>query len=181
LYDSFPDFDIIGQDTRQGFGGAINSAWDHISPYDVDYIFHLEDDFTFRRPVPLVDMAALLEAKPNLYQIALRRQAWNDEEKRAGGVIERWPDQFHQETFVDFVGVSQGWISHRMFYTTNPSLVPRRVFENERLPNVKDAEGHFFQGIIKKDPHAQFGYWGYKTDGPWVEHIGTQRTQGATY
>lgn len=165
IRNNFPTFHLIYKDTRQGFGGAIQSAWDHIKQYDVDYIFHLEDDFTFNRNVPVDDMARVLDDNPNLYQMALRRQAWSDEEIRVGGVIERWPESFHQE---------DGWISHRMFFTTNPSLYRKSLIETRTYPNVKDSEGHFSQSIIT-DPAARFGYWGQKTDTPWVEHIGILR------
>lgn len=166
LRESFPVFELVYKDTRQGFGGAIQSAWDHLKNYDFDYVFHLEDDFIFNREIPLDDMAQVLQDNPHVYQMALRRQAWSSEEIRAGGVIERWPNDFHQQ---------DGWISHRMFFTTNPSLYRRSLIETRSYPNVKDSEGHFSQSIMTSDPDAQFGYWGLKTDAPWVEHIGIQR------
>ena len=166
LRNNFPSFKLIYKETRQGFGGAINSAWEYMQDFDFDYVFHLEDDFTFNREIPINDMIKKLEENPNVYQMALRRQAWNEEEKRAGGVIERWPENFHQE---------DGWISHKMFFTTNPSLYRRSLIETRRFPDVKDSEGHFHHLIINSDPNAQYGYWGLKTDSPWVTHTGVQR------
>lgn len=166
LRNNFPTFTLLYKDTRQGFGGAIQSAWDFMKDYDFDHIFHLEDDFIFNRDVPVNEMARVLEDNPSVYQMALRRQAWSSEEKQAGGVIERWPESFHQQ---------EGWISHRLFFTTNPSLYRKSLIETRPYPNVKDSEGHFSQSIITSDPEAQFGYWGQKTDSPWVNHIGTQR------
>lgn len=166
LRDNFPDFDLIYKETRQGFGGAINSAWDYIKKYDFDYVFHLEDDFTFNRGIPLEDMAQVLKDNPHVYQMALCRQAWNHEEREAGGVIQRWSSDLHQQ---------DGWISHRLWFTTNPSLYRKSLIETREYPNVKDSEGHFSQSIITSDPAALFGYWGQKTDPPWVEHIGIQR------
>lgn len=171
LRTNFPGFQLIYKDTRQGFGGAIQSAWNHIRQYDFDYVFHLEDDFTFNRTIPLYDMVDKLEENPYVYQMALRRQAWSSEEKIAGGVIERWPESFHQQ---------EGWISHRLFFTTNPSLYRKSLIETRTYPNVKDSEGHFSQSIIMSDPEAKFGYWGDKTDAPWVEHIGVHR-KGSIY
>lgn len=169
LHTNFPDFHIIYEDTRQGFGGAIDSAWKRIRKCEFDYIFHLEDDFTFNREVPLEDMAQVLKDNSHVYQMALRRQAWNQEEIRAGGVIQRWPDNFHQE---------DGWISHRMFFTSNPNLYRRALIETRDYPRVKDSEGHFSVSIYSTEPEAVFGFWGQKTDDPWVEHIGRMRGMG---
>lgn len=170
LRSTFPTFTHIGEGPRKGFGGAYAFAWKTLAERSKSsYIFNLEDDFTFNREIPLEDMARILDENPHVYQMALRRQAWNSEEKRAGGIIERWPDNFHQE---------DGWISHRMWFTTNPSLYRRSLIETRRLPDVKDSEGHFHHEIINSDPDAAYGYWGQKTDPEWVEHIGRIRGKG---
>lgn len=164
LHTNFPTFDLIWKPTRQGFGGAINSAWDHILQYDFDYVFHLEDDFTFNRPVSLCEMAQVLEENPHLQQMALRRQAWSSEEIRAGGVVEMHPEAYEQKTH---------WMEHRLFFTTNPSLYRRSLVERG-WPNVPRSEGIFTLQLLE-NPEAKFGYWGQKTDKPWVTHLGAQR------
>lgn len=169
LVSEFPDFHVIYQPTRQGFGGAIDSAWNRIKQYEFDYVFHLEDDFTFNREIPLEDMAQKLADNPHCYQMALRRQPWNAEEQAAGGVIQRWPTEFHQQ---------DGWISHRMFFTSNPCLYRKSLIETRTYPRVKDSEGHFSHSIYSNEPDAVFGFWGDKTDQPWVEHIGGMRGGG---
>lgn len=172
LESRFPSFTHIGQGPRRGFGGAYDFAWKTLAAQSkADYIFNLEDDFTFNRIIPLEDMIQVLEENPNVYQMALRRQAWSSEEIRVGGVIERWPESFHQQP---------NWISHRLFFTTNPSLYRKSLIETRTYPNVKDSEGHFSQSIVASDPDAQFGYWGRKTDAPWVTHIGVKR-KGDSY
>jgi glycosyl transferase family 2 len=173
LQEQFPAFTHIGQGPRRGFGGAYSFAWKTLAAQsEADFIFNLEDDFTFNREIPLEAMAKVLEENPHIYQMALRRQAWNSEEIKAGGVIERWPEEFHQEN---------GWISHRLFFTTNPSLYRRSLIETRTYPDVKDSEGHFSISIVDSDPIAVFGYWGQKTDAPWVTHIGAQRQPGGSY
>jgi hypothetical protein len=168
----FPSFVHIGEGPRKGFGGAYSFAWKTLaSRSKSDFIFNLEDDFTFNRIIPLEDMAKKLDDNPHVYQMALRRQAWNQEEILVGGVIERWPNNFHQE---------DGWISHKMFFTTNPNIVRRSLIETRTYPDVEHSEGHFSLSLLNSDPNALFGYWGQKTDPPWVTHIGTYR-QGGTY
>lgn len=167
LQEQFPDFIQIGGGPRKGFGGAYSFAWKTLAAQsNADFIFNLEDDFTFNREIPLQDMIQVLEENPNVYQMALRRQAWSSEELRAGGVIEKTPDAFHQQ---------EGWISHKLFFTTNPSLYRKSLIETHTYPDVKDSEGHFSLSLLDSDPNAQFGYWGQKTDAPWVQHIGAQR------
>lgn len=172
LKTNFPTFTQIGEGSRKGFGGAYSFAWKTLAiQSEASYIFGLEDDFTFNREVLLEDMVRILEENPNVYQMALRRQAWSSAEIQAGGVIELWPESFHQK---------EGWISHRLFFTTNPNLYRRSLIETREYPNVKDSEGHFSQSIITTDPDAQFGYWGLKTDDPWVTHTGIRR-KGSIY
>lgn len=167
LRSSFPGFTHIGEGPRRGFGGAYDHAWKTLTARSrSSYVFSLEDDFTFNQDIPLEEMALTLESNHSIYQMALLRQAWSSEEIRAGGVIQRWPDSFHQEV---------GWVSHRLFYTTNPHLFRRSMVAGKTYPNVKDSEGHFSASIVNSDPNALFGYWGQKTDPPRVHHIGIQR------
>lgn len=171
LKDQFPDFIHIGDGPRRGFGGAYSFAWRTLREHTkADFVFNLEDDFLFNREIPLEAMAKVLDENPHILQMALRRQAWNNEERAAGGVIERWPDQFNQE---------DGWISHRMFFTTNPSLYRKSLLERQ-WPTNKDAEGHFAISLFKENPKNVSGYWGVKSDGPWCEHIGIKQA-GGTY
>lgn len=172
LRTEFPDFHVIYQPTRQGFGGAIYSAWNRIKQYDFDYIFHLEDDFLFNREIPLESMIKVLEYNPHLYQVALKRQPWNSEEIRAGGFMEMWPSEFQQR---------DGWISHKLFFTSNPNIYRKSLIESRSYPNnIEGAERQFSIEILESDPLAEFGFFGQKSDKPWVHHIGVQRS-GGTY
>ena len=91
----FPYAERVHHDGRRGFGGAIQSGWDHVG--DADWVFHLEDDFVIRRPVPFNAMARVLAGHPYLAQLALKRQPWNEQEKAAGGIVERWPHEYAEE------------------------------------------------------------------------------------
>lgn len=170
LRSQFPAFTHIGEGPRRGFGGAYSFAWKTLlAKSTASFIFGLEDDFTFNREISLEDMAKVLDDNPHIYQMALRRQAWNQEEIRAGGVIERWPDDFEEVKQEGLV-----WLEHRRWYTTNPNLCRRSLLERE-WPITKDAEGHFGISLFAEGPTVRCGYWGQKTDSAWVEHIGRQR------
>lgn len=168
LRGAFPDFEVIGQPTRQGFGGAIRSAWANLQSRPERFVFHLEDDFTFNEPVDLGLMQRVLDRNPQLVQLALRRQPWNDAERAAGGIVEQHPD--------DYVDCSDGvsdWLEHRRFFTTNPSIYRRSLIE-KGWPDGEHSEGVF--GIrLCENPTVRFGYWGCRTDPPKVHHIGAER------
>lgn len=94
----FPEWTVVSTAGRSGFGGAIRSAWHTLREQSsADFVFHLEDDFTFHRLVPLDQLALLLLRHPELAQVALRRQPWNAEELAAGGIVELHPDDFVDE------------------------------------------------------------------------------------
>lgn len=146
-----------------GFAGAVQAGWDAI-PDDCDYVFHLELDFTFNRPVPLDSMIALLE-RARLSQVALKRQPWNPEEKAAGGICELKPSDFTDHGY---------WTSHRKFFTTNPSVYPADLCKRP-WPQESESEGKFTLDLIL-DLTVSFAFWGGKFDPPHVHHIGDERT-----
>lgn len=170
LRHSFPSFDVIGHPAgRQGFGGAIRNAWRTLALCPERFVFHLEDDFTFNRPVDLLELADVLDENPCLVQLAFRRQPWNAEEKAAGGIVEQHPGDY--EDMIDHA--HRHWLEHRRFFTTNPSLY-RRTLCHEVWPDGEHSEGHFTHQLLA-DPAVRFGFWGARESGEWVTHIGDVR------
>lgn len=168
LAEAFPDFTIIAPPKRLGFGGAIANAWAYIRQMtEANYVFHLEDDFEFKRQVDLLAMERLLDIRPNICQVALRRQPWNAAERRAGGVVEKNPEAFTEHTFMEFA-----WLEHVQFFTTNPCLY-RREMLSLVWPEGDESEGRF--GLSLKASGRTFAYWGKRDDGPWVIHTGKRR------
>lgn len=170
LQREYPAWDVISG-PRAGFGGAIQRAWSVIArEYDrCDYIFDLEDDFTFNRPVDLNEMAKVLDEFPHVQQIALMRQAWNDKERRAGGLL-----QSIEEHLTETRWSGLHWMEHRLFWTTNPSLY-RTSLISRGWPEVEHSEGHFGISLMDEHPDNCFAFWGRKEDSPWVRHIGEHR------
>lgn len=194
LADMFPSYSLLRTGGRAGFGGAIRSAWHYLRGLDSEeYVLHLEDDFLFHRPVDLAAMVAVLEEQPHLVQLALRRQPWNDHERRAGGLVQQFPEAYREAT--DNSG--RTWLEHRLFFTTNPSLY-RRSLCWLAWPEGAQSEGHFgYQlftdqasllssrrswaqwqastGAVPQDEVCA-AFWGSRDSGEWVEHIGHHRT-----
>lgn len=170
LLDSFPQFEVFSHPMgRQGFGGAIRAAWTHLHDVLEPYIFHLEDDFEFNRPVDLGAMASVLAANPHLVQLALRRQPWNDEERAAGGIVEQHPDDYWDRTDGE-----HHWLEHRRFFTTNPCLYRSSLIWKHPWPKGNNSEGRFTIDLCRS-PKVRFGFWGARDSGEWVTHIGTER------
>lgn len=175
---TYPQFRHINGGPRQGFAGAIRSAWAQLAEHSAaDWVFHLEQDFVLNRPVDLACMVEVLAARPYVAQMALRRQPWNAAERAAGGVVEQ-----HPRDYIDRCDLLTGaeWLEHRLFFTTNPCLY-RRSLMSVGWPGGPQSEGHFLRRILTEGtPEAagvllRFGYWGSRNDGPWVTHIGHQR------
>lgn len=161
-------FTIIHNHNPKGFAGAYNTAFANIDK-DSDYCFILEDDFTFLERVDIKLMIGLLKNNPHLCQIALKRQAWHEAEKNAGGICEQWPNLY--EDHENDYGIK--WTEHRNFFTTNPSLIPNWVFSQE-WPLVGQSE-RVFSNRLFEDPAVKSAYLGGKFDPPKVNHIGEVR------
>ena len=68
--------------------------WATIAAYGLPWAFIVEDDFTAERSIDLAAMQQVMDDRPGLVQMALRRQAWSAPELEAGGVIEQHPDDY---------------------------------------------------------------------------------------
>lgn len=173
----YPEWTHVNGGPRLGFGGAIASTWRRLAARSAArFVFHLEADFTFDRPVDLDELAAVLDARPYLVQLALRRQAWNADERAAGGVIERHPMAYTE--IRDDAG--RAWLEHRLFFTTNPSLY-RRTLCRLPWPTGPHSEGRFTLNVVDSGlpgvpaEAVRFGYWGARDSAPAVTHIGHER------
>jgi hypothetical protein len=169
--DHFVEIDDMAHEF--GFAGAIAKGWRRVVETGADYVFHVEGDFTFNEPVPVRRMIALLERRPSLAQIVLKRQPWNREEKAVGGIVELHPDDFHQRTDRGDV-----FTEHRRFWSTNPAVYSAG-FCHQGWPRVPESEGIFTHRLLE-DPDVRFAFWGAKFDPPRVHHIGEHR-EGTGY
>lgn len=124
------------------------------------WVFHLEDDFLFDRPVDLSDLQAEMDAHPDLAQMSLLRQAWYRHEIEAGGIVEANPEAFEQRG---------EHLRHREYWTTNPHLTRRLELAGRDWPLGKWSESQYSK-LVFEDSDVACGIWG---DGsPWITHIG---------
>lgn len=144
-----------------------------------DWVFWLEDDFVFERSVPLVDLAYVMQMRPQVAQMSLYRNPVSDEEKKAGGLLNIGPDRFTRRGS----GTST-WIEHQAYWTTNPSLFPRVIAERYPWPTVDHCEGVFGielreqRKLLIDDEEVEttFGIWGHGD--PWVRHDAKRAGKG---
>jgi hypothetical protein len=167
LQQRLPHAEVCCFDRKLGFGGAIQAGWSKV-PAAATHVLHLEDDFLFETAVDVEWMAATLDANPHLAQLVLKRQAWNDEEKEAGGIVECWPDLYEE------VEASGGWYTqHRLYFSTNPCMYRRELTERG-WPDGPHSERTFTDQLLE-DPATRFAFVGGKFDPPAVTHIGAHR------
>lgn len=169
----FPGWDITSpRKAPAGFGGNVAHAWDTALGSGQPWVFWAEDDFTYNQPVDLAAMAAVLTDHPHIAQMALRRQAWFPAELEAGGVVEQHPDDY---TDRDHDG--NRWLEHQRFWTTNPSLIPRRTLLAHPWPTSRvGSEAAFGRQVLHGSTVA--GYWGARTDPPTIHHFGERTGTG---
>lgn len=172
LVDRLPAATVLAPlDHARGFGGAIQAAWSEIDS-DVDYVFHLEDDFVFNWGVSLELMIDLLAKNPQLLQVALQRQPVNADEIAAGSVVGMHPD-WYDDRILDDVP----WLEHRVFFTTNPSLYPRNLLDRG-WPQEARSEGIFTIRLLEERVRGTFALLGSRFDAPAVTHIGARTGEG---
>lgn len=154
-------YDTAFHTENRGLSAAIQTGWDLLD--DCDYIFHLEDDFTFPRAVDVKSIAKRLDAIPELAQLALVRQPWSPEEHAAGGIIHLDPDAYVPR---------EGYEEHVKLFTLNPCVYPRWVTELGWPEGGGERE--FTDRLLGKYPEATFGYVGTRWDPPRCIHIGQE-------
>ena len=150
-----------------GFCKATATAWKVAAASGLEYVLYLEHDFIFTRDVDLHGVAVVLDANPQLAQMALMRNAVNEQEKAAGGLFGSRPGQW---TLRETDGIE--WLEEREFFTTNPSLMRRDFMAQNPWPDDGEpyCEGRF--GIGLRERGYSFGFLGRGE--VWVEHVGTR-------
>lgn len=164
-----------------GFCGATKRLWEEAAEPGVQFVFWLEQDFEFVRPVDLRALATVLTVNPQLAQVALMRDAVNETEKNAGGLFESRPGQYRQQMEVladDGVADDRDpsatlipWLEHEIYFTTNPSLMLRSFMEANPWPDYPEfCEGKF--GLDLRAKGFRFAAMG--SGEPWVRHVGVR-------
>lgn len=158
-----PLFETVAHGTRKGLGASVRTAW--AVSTDADWVFHLEEDFTFTRDVPLDRMRKVLERNPYLAQMVLKRQPWSPAEIEAG-------DMFIGGDYTQATNVGGAhWVEHTRGFSFNPCLIPRWC----RPPGAGGTETEVTEQL-GTNPNIRFAFWGRTDDDPACTHIGVSRS-----
>ena len=164
---------IQNDDEHAGMAANIQLGWQRALEAPWDYLLHWEDDMVLLRKPPLQVIANTLYMNPQVANIILKRQPWNDLEQQLGCVheairvsaathIQHWPTATHD-----------GWGEHDHIFSLNPCLIPRHIVERG-WPVGNEAEA---TAKLLADEYT-FGVWGQPYDDPYIEHIGQERGPG---
>lgn len=164
LRSTFTGWWVLSHGTRAGLGAAVETAWDAVCRTDAEWVFHIEDDFTYTQTVPLDVMRSVLQDNPTLAQVTLYRQPWSPAERVAGGYLRdgRWTT----------TEVVRGYELHTDggLFSFNPTLYSARI-------------AHTCTGGLEADVTAQldgyrFGVLSGHDQSPLCWHIGAERSAG---
>jgi hypothetical protein len=161
---SLAGWEHVDHPQRQGLAKTVQSAWAAARDREWSHLFHLEEDFVLRAPVDAEQLADVLDDRLPLSQIVLKRQAWSEEERAAGGIVEMRPDAYIEQPPVTV---------HQQFFSLNPCVVPWRVFA-QGWPDGNEAAQT--ERMMRLGMWSSF--WGTKFAAPVVEHIGWNRSKG---
>lgn len=168
LGDEFGSLSYSAPDRKLGGAGAIRMGWETARKFDVDYIFHLEDDWCFPHAVDVEAMAWVLERNETMANIVLRRQPWGNE--GPDGYIGDNPTAFTEHTTLSY---NRAWLSHTRGFWLNPCLYRRSLIEEYEWPE-HGHEHHFTEQLAVDGWH--YGVLGRKQDPPRCIHIGNERS-----
>jgi hypothetical protein len=160
-------FYVVGPTTHVGYVESRRMLWAYLEKRARgDYIFSVEDDFTYDRGVDLIPMIQTLRDNPHLRQVALLRAAAFPREFEAGGVIAslKTPVTLRNHRPHPF-------LEHRDHWTDNPALYRRSIVKTP-WPAGTNTERRFGEAVLR-DPKATFAYWG--SGETWITHIGETR------
>lgn len=168
LADTWPAWDVVHTSRGVGYAGAVAEARAEALRSGQPWVWWMEDDFRFERPVRL---GALQETMPpRCEQMSLMRQAWYDHEVEAGGVIAAAPHLFSDVDSPD----AAPHVAHRAYWTQNPHLARREALTRP-WPTGADSERRYGVELFKVFPDAYCGVWGRRDDPPAVTHLGDQQ------
>jgi hypothetical protein len=168
---AFPDATVEGDPFRRGMCAAHTRCWEAAAASELDWVFHLEEDFVLLRPTRVDAIADVLTRHPHLAQMALVRTPWG-REIEFGGYIPQMPGYYERCTD----GTAE-WIETTRNWATCPALLRTALTSEFAWSPLPGCETEIGPRIIASYPETKFGLWGGGE--PHAAHIGVERAPGA--
>lgn len=157
----------VAGEGHHGYTGSMRRMWNYLAKRGRGvFVFRVEDDFLYERPVDLNPMIDALDSTPHLAQVALLRAPAYQSEIDKGGVL-GWPE----ESFERVGANGTSYLAHRNFWTNNPALF-RRSLTATPWPTGPSSE-RLFGDLLARDEAIRFGLWG--AGEAWITHVGAVR------
>lgn len=156
---------IVRHAVNKGLGRSWRDVWDYIRsrPELGDWIFHLEDDAVFQRPVAVREVIEAYASAPKpLTQVFFKRNVCYAPDDDFIAKIET------NKIGDDIPGSSIG-VAQNEYFVAMASVYPRDLVT--RFVSDKDPHEHTVRDYFMKWNMAS-GMWGSRGDPPVVEHIG---------
>ena len=159
------DMDIVKLG-KQDLANAFNRMFKYLSQLDFDYLLLFEDDFSVPEYINISDLLYVLEYA-ELDQLTLVRQPYYPFEIEAGSLMNLIKSRIPiiERTYNGYT-----WIEHNAFWTNNPSLITKRVFDVEYPIEFHQCEINFFSRLKQIYPEIKTAYYGAIGDTPRVIH-----------
>ena len=145
---------------------AFNQMFKHLSQLDFDYVMFFEDDFSIPNYINILDLIKLSETE-NFDQLALIRQAYYpfeiEEISLSNFLIKK-------QNFVEKNKDEQYWLETELWWTNNPSLISKRVFDVEYPIQFENCEYEFSNKLKNQYTDFKSVYYGAVKDQHRVIH-----------
>lgn len=159
-------FEIYNNSVKSGYCYSIQKAWNELrSRYD--FIFHLEEDFIFNEPIPVMDMIRVLKHDFSLAQMALVRQPINEIELAAGSILKATQERYTPKKWDGY-----DWLESNFCFTNNPCVYPDLITRGPYPQRTSWPWGESAFSELLRSHGYRFGYWGTMDQKPKVTHIG---------
>lgn len=176
-----PDVDMVVSvgDRPCGYTQAMRTVWKYAAG---DRFMLIEEDFRLLHPVDLAELHAVLDAHPQLAQVALQRGPWYPNEQRAGSVLQAQRERVDRDRAKagrppTVWTVHSDCVEHDAGVTCNPALWSARATEHD-WPDVAWSEEAMGDQLLTAGLSS--AWFGRDGDRPHVEHVGSVRAEHST-
>lgn len=165
LKETYP-MEVVSFGSKLELAPAFNAMFKYLGKLDFDYVLFFEDDFIIPEYINISDLIYVSEYA-NLDQLLLTRQPYYPDEINEGGLLKFLAARF---PLIKKNHMQYTWMEYSIFWSNNPSLIKKRIFDIEYPTEFELCESIFFNKLKDKYPDFKSAYYGNLEDDPKVIH-----------